>query len=506
MNFRGYVLLGAALLYLIIGNIIWIAQDTRPPYWDSAGHALTAMQVLDAFKDAGLAAVTRVPSITGSYPPAYHVIVAFFYLLFGRTIDAAAWANLPAIALLLIATYGIGKTVLKPFAAATAAVIVVSYPLLLWLSRETLIDYWLTSFVALAVWALLKSKEFSNTRWAIVFGIVCGLGMLTKWTFVFFVALPALWFAMKNLKNAVVAACITAGIGAYWYVPALKVLPNFLRFNVAQSVAEGDPNRFSLEAIIFYVRALEGSQLFLPLFVAFIAGLVLLAFDFNRNWIPVILWIVGGWLGLLLFQNKDPRYTAPLLPAIALVTGVLFQKKEGLAKILIPVLVFQHFLVSFGIPQLPSAITLAKGGTGAITYDWNVYTQSYFTWGPPAREDWKIEHVLETVKKEGRQNLRIGLVPDIPRFDTLAFRFYITRDRLPVFIDRLVTPTEEAMKSNDYILSVEDRKVVEPGAHTAPVLNDIAVYLAQHPQTFEPVEKFSLPNGDVIQLYRVARS
>ena len=116
------------------------------------------------------------------------------------------------------------------------------------------------------------------------------------------------------------------------------------------------------------MRALEGSQLFLPLFVAFIAGIALLVSNFERRWMPIVLWIAGGWLGLLIFQNKDPRYTAPLLPAVALITGLVFQKKEILVGLLIPVLLFQHYLISFGIPQLPPAVVLARGSSGAAVF------------------------------------------------------------------------------------------------------------------------------------------
>lgn len=499
-------MLAASFLYLAIANLIWIARDTRPPYWDSAGHATSALQIADAFHNTGIRAVTRVPFLTGAYPPAYHTIVALFYRIGGRTIDAAQWANLPAMALLLVATYGIGKTVLKPIAAAAAAVTASFYPMMLWLSHETMIDYWLTAFVAFAIWVLLETKEFSKRHWSVLFGIACGMGMLTKWTFLFFVGPPAFWFATKNFKNAALAAVIAASMAAYWYIPAAGSLSNLLKFNTAQSVFEGDPDRFSLEALVFYVRALEGSQLFLPLFVAFIVGFALLLANFERRWTPVVLWIAGGWLGLLLFQNKDPRYTSPLLPAVALVTGMVFQRKKFLIGILIPVLVFQHYLVSFGIPRLPAAMILAKGGNGTISYDWNVYTQHYFGWGPPAREDWEIEHVLEAVTTTGGALVHLGLVPDIPRFDTLAFRFYITLRRLPVTIDRLVIPTQEAIRDNDYILAPEGPLKLEPGAYFPPALLDITNYIAQHPETFLLMERFVLPNGDTIRLYKVARS
>ena len=36
------------------------------------------------------------------------------------------------------------------------------------------------------MWALIKTKELSDRRWSIVFGVLAGIGMLTKWTFPFF--------------------------------------------------------------------------------------------------------------------------------------------------------------------------------------------------------------------------------------------------------------------------------------------------------------------------------
>jgi 4-amino-4-deoxy-L-arabinose transferase-like glycosyltransferase len=505
MKYRPHLLLLAGFLYLAVGNLIWISLDDRPLYWDSASHATSALRIADAFEDSVLRALARIPFLTGAYPPFYQFIVALFFLVFGKTIDAAQWANVPAIAILLAATYGIARTVLKPLPAAAASLTAGFSPMALWLSRETMIDFWLMALVTVAIWVLLKTKEFSHRGWAVLFGLSCGLGMLTKWTFVFFVAGPALWFARKNMKNATIAAVIAISLAAYWYIPGSAFLSGLLRFNRAQSLTEGDPNPLSFEALIFYVRALEGSQLFLPLFVAFLAGLVLLLFNFERRWIPILLWMMGGWLGLLLFQNKDPRYTAPLLPAVALVIGLVVQKKESLVAILLPLLLFQHYLVSFGIPLLPRAVVLARAGNGLISYNWNLYSQNFFGWGAPAREDWKVGQVLSMVSKAGSP-VRIGLVPDIPRFDTHAFSFYITRDKLPVTVDRLVVTDESVMRMNDYILAPEGDLTPEPGADYSPKLHDVAGYLAQHPAIFHMVERFSLPNGDTIRLYRVARS
>ncbi len=504
-HMRHRILLAAAFLYLALANIIWIARDTRPPFWDMAYHQSAALRIYDAFAADGPVASLGIPQLTGFYPPLYHSIVALFYAIFGKTVDAAQLANLPAIAILLVATYGIGRRVLDPFSAVLAAALVNFYPILIWSSRETLIDLWLSAMVALAMWVLLKTEDFSKIKESVLFGIVCGLGMLTKWTFPLFVAVPAAWLGRRNIKNASLAAACAALIASYWYAPSGHMLAQFFQQNTAGGMTEGDPAAASVQAAVFYLRALEGYQLFFPLFVAFLAGIVLLARNIDARWTPIILWIVGGWLGLMLFQNKDPRYSAPFLPAVALITAVVFQRKKALIFALVPFLIFQHYLVSFGIGSLPKNIVLMKGVDGPLAWDWNLYTQSYFDlWGRPAREDWKIAHVLEKVRSPNGQIVRVGMVPDIPRFDALAFEFYISLEKLPITINRLWNFDAHAIDDNDYILvSEKDQGFAK---YFSRDLDSINQYILGRPESFHIVEWFPLPNGEVIRLYKVGSS
>jgi 4-amino-4-deoxy-L-arabinose transferase-like glycosyltransferase len=464
-------------------------------------HQTLALQIHDAVT-AG-----HTPSLAGYYPPLYHTIVAGFYSAFGKTVDAAQWANLPAIALLLISTYAAGRRVLDPLPAAAAAALVSFYPLMLWLSRETLIDYWLTSMVAFAMWVLLRTRDFSDRTRAIQFGLVCGLGMLTKWTFVFFLAFPTLWIARKSPRNFAVAAGVAAVVAGFWYLEAASMLVQFMKINQVGAVNEGDPARLGFQAVVFYIRTLEGYQLFLPLFLVFLLGAILLARNFDAAWMPVLLWLASGWLGLLLFQNKDPRYSAPLLPAIALITARVFQKREAWIFALAPVLLFQHYLVSFGVPQLPGTVVLAQGVEGPLSWNWNLYTQRYFNlWGPPAAEDWKIEHVLETVSNRDGQPVRITMIPDIPRFDTQAFQFYAALRQLPVTVTRLATLDESALAGSDYILASSKDVGFEAGSAFTEDLKSINHFIAVRPDAFPVKETFRLPNGDTIRLYRVRKT
>src|SRR6188474_3667084 len=97
---RHRVILAAGLLYILVTNVIWIAIDTRPPFWDMAYHLTTALRIRDSFSTDGLGAFLMIPHLSGLYPLLYPTMVALFYRFFGSTVDVAQAVNLPAIAVL----------------------------------------------------------------------------------------------------------------------------------------------------------------------------------------------------------------------------------------------------------------------------------------------------------------------------------------------------------------------------------------------------------------------
>jgi 4-amino-4-deoxy-L-arabinose transferase-like glycosyltransferase len=509
---RHRILLVASLVYLCATNIVWIARDTRPPFWDMANHANWAMSVLRNFQQNGVAsAIQSLPHDTGGYPPFYYLVIALFYRIFGLTIDTAQLANIPAIILLGLATYGIARYFMDPTAAALAGALVNSFPFMLWISRETLLEYWLVTMVAISIWALLKSKQFSSTKWSLLFGVTCGFGMLTKWTFAIFVAAPALWAARKNWGNALKAAAVAGSIAAFWYVPQLATIPEVWRRAAAGGQNEGDPGSLSLQGWLFYIRGLEGSLLFLPLFIAFLMGVSVVArrgrSDSFSKWTPLVLYLLFGWLGLLLLPNKDPRYAVPLLPGVAVVTTVAFERKKTAQIVLVGFLVFQHALVSFGIPLLPERVTLIEGPASPVRYDWNLYTQTYFgLWGRPEQQDWQIEHVLNAVLADAERAphpVKLGLIPDLPRFDLQAFQFAIELNRYPVVLSRAFAADESDLLGYDYLLMSLGQQTAfgSPAPHAA----EINAYIFDRPERFRMVDTFTLPSGETIRLYRCVR-
>src|SRR5207247_9468455 len=132
----------------------------------------------------------------------------------------AALANIPATFLLFWALFELGAYFASEAAAKWACVLMLLTPYLMWMSRETIVDYWLSGWTAVAWVLLIRTRGFESRRWSRLFGIACGLGLLTKWLFPGLIAIPFLllstrhriWKDAERLVNAVQSVMLAAGI------------------------------------------------------------------------------------------------------------------------------------------------------------------------------------------------------------------------------------------------------------------------------------------------------
>src|SRR5208282_1001599 len=94
------------------------------------------------------------------------------------------------IILLAFSVYGIGETLWNSRVGLLAALFVLSSPVVASQFKEYQLDAPLAGMVALGFYLFLKADGFKNRKMSMRFGIAAGLGMLTKWTFLFFFAFP----------------------------------------------------------------------------------------------------------------------------------------------------------------------------------------------------------------------------------------------------------------------------------------------------------------------------
>jgi hypothetical protein len=243
------------------------------------------------------------------------------------------------------------------------------------------------------------------------------------------------------------------------------------------------------------------------LFIAFAVGLAIVIVRFRTTyskWSPLLLALCGSWLGVMLLPNQDPRYAVGVLPIVSVFAAAPFDRKRVAQWVLAGFLVFQHILVSFGIPQLPERIVLRQGPGGELSYDWSLYQQNYFgLWGPPREEDWHIDRVLKQVAENSGMPARIGLVPDLPRLDVPAYQFAIDLNGYPITISRQFSPEASSLLENDYLLLAFGRQTAF--GSVAPKAEEINAFVATRSDRFKLIDSFVLPSGETVRLYRCVR-
>jgi len=343
-------------------TIIWLALDRAPLFYDPVDHVSSAL----GFLNDPIGYLTREQQW---YPPAIHVLLGIALALTGYELDAAiAIVNVAFFAVLVAATFGIGAELWSRRVGAIAALLVSLYPATFVHLRFPMLDLPLTAMVAASLFALIKSRSFQDRRWSAAFGILAGLGCLTKQSYVFVVALPVLYVVFtaprrkRTLVNLAIAALPALLIALPWYLPRLHwFLGYWAQDHALAAKTEGDPKTFTPLGLLYY---LIGTWHQTSLFFALLWLLTLPFFLRSERRTLVIVWWAGT-VGLMsLLVNKDGRFLMPALPAIALMTaaGLCRLPRSGAVTVGIAAFgVVQLWAVSFGVGWLPEGAPVSNG-------------------------------------------------------------------------------------------------------------------------------------------------
>jgi len=500
-------------------NAFWLANDTRPPVWDMALHQMYALNYVPGFSPAeGL----RFWQLSGNYPPFVHLVIAAAFRLFHPSPHVAALANIPATFLLFWALSELAAYFTSVAAARWACVLMLLTPYLIWMSRETILDYWLSAGVATAWVILIRTDGFHSRGWSRLFGLVSALGMVTKWLFAGFMAIPFLFIAMRHriwkdeerLVNAAQSLILAAAISGLWYAPNLAQLIRYFGQNAQIGALEGEPPVFSFQSLIYYLRLLEGYQFYALLFFLLVGGLAYFIWRsaLRDPWLWIAL-VAGGWLVVTLLRTKDTRFTMPLLaPLLIIPGGWLSAWTTGSTSrfgrfgqvLVLAVLIIQAYATNFGISWLPQQVVIAQGYQGSLRWDWQLFSQHYFgILGAPRHEDWKQDEILQRVAEEARKRgaaMSLALVPDLARFDYFNFQLAAKLAKMPARIEHVVSAAHglAAFDGYDFVVMSEMDQGMPWTTKDAQSLNQL---IMDRQDIFKPVSSYRLPNGNAVRLY-----
>ncbi len=416
------------LLLLTVAGVsfcdyLWVSQETRPPHWDMGRHLWTSILYWDVLQD--WRHIYRLWTNYYFYPPFRYWAALPFYLIFGKSTPIAIMSNVLFISILAFSIYGIGKELWGRLTGLLAACFILSSPFYAMQFKEFQLDAPLGAMVSFSLYLLFKSNLFSDKKHSIFLGISLGLGMLTKWTFIFSLAFPLFWLMVVgwrkgNVQNILKMTLVALGVSLLWYGNHPRMLLEHLLYNGFE--AGYNPPYLSWDCQLFYLETLS-SQLYLIPLGMFLTGLIFSFLSrefFEKN--KVLIWFVVGNFFLFSFLHKDSRYTMPMLVGVAVLSVFWIGEiqsvvvRRGITLFSIFYFSLTFWVVSFGTDLIPKDISF-----GPL----EVFGQHGYILGPPTKEDWHQEEVMRMISRqpsEDREMIFKGF--DSIYFNAWAFYYF----------------------------------------------------------------------------------
>ena len=541
------ILLASILIVLSASTILWTMRDRTPPPWDPADHLIYAYDYYRLLAHADFSGFAREFFTTRHYyAPFVHLVSAAVFMLFGASKLTGIGVNLLSLAALLWAVAWISRHAYAPAGAGggdtaaqspvslsvVPALLAACYHFSAWLVHDAFLDFPLTAAVTVCFALLIRADDFRVRRDALTFAVAAGIGMLVKQTFAFFFVLPALYAVIRVLwardrraiLNLVLAAGVLILVASIWYGPHLQDVIAIYRENRQAAVNENEAPLFSFDSNFFYVHALISMQMQLPLAVIFAAGLVYSLVRCRKQSLILYLWILSGIGCFALVANKDVRYTAPVLPAAALISVCWLREVKtrrasahpaarnaaGALKVALVAAIAAWALVSFFNAQWPRA----GWGTAIDTprYRWMVFARNYYGFDHrPLDDDWSVPEIVAAVSnaQTGRTPV-LGVVVNLPYLNPSSVALYsrlLTNQRAgPPLIDVrwVIEPSMiDRLDDCDYVLV---RTGLDKADWVAKVERDVEQLVRANPDQFIRAASFPVPLDDAeAVVYRHAK-
>jgi 4-amino-4-deoxy-L-arabinose transferase-like glycosyltransferase len=421
---RHLPLVGILLLAALI-QLYYLYANRSPMHWDPSNHIANSMRVARDISAAPLRGLFNAAVHDYVYyPPGYFITTAPAFMLFGYTLPVGIAWQVIYLLITMVLIYNIAARIASRRAGWLAAFMFMAFPVVLGLGRMCYIENLLAMQVALFMALLLKDRELSSLRGALLLGLVAGWGQLTKWQFVTLAAPPAMIVFVQHilqLRNSdatrqqwlqllswvAVALAAFSAVAIPWYLAHFSEILNDVHYNAYVAVMGNAPST-KLSSIFYYIQSLPWQLIGLPLsLLVYAAFAVVIARPrkYGDGWIIA----VGVLLSLALMSvatHKQGRFIMPLLPLIAVVCAVWIVKLRRPAAIAMTAIVLafsllnivtQTFDLSGVLPE--KSLPIGFGRQGYIIR----YGTPTWKLPPISKENWGLEDIFREIRQRSKE-------------------------------------------------------------------------------------------------------
>jgi 4-amino-4-deoxy-L-arabinose transferase-like glycosyltransferase len=231
-----WVLILALVAFHAANNWIWLTKNIVIPGWDRPAHLGRSLAYYSTLTPLSWQGLFKASIQDPIRPPLFFASATPLYWAFGTSIDVAVMVNIAYWLILIASIYGLGAHLRGWRLGAAGAILAALLPLLYGMSRSFYIEFSLAALVSLTLYLLAASGGFERRGFSLAFGLALGLGMLTKRTYVVFVAVPVIFVILRSrvfrslwdrirgglrisLPDLLIAAGGSIALAALWYFP-----------------------------------------------------------------------------------------------------------------------------------------------------------------------------------------------------------------------------------------------------------------------------------------------
>lgn len=553
-----------ALLVLGVGvvHVWWIARFRGgfPLDIDESGYLWFSFHLQDVARADGVGALWNGFQHQGWVAPLLPMVTTFVGLLgAGKGVVASLSVQLVFLAVLALASYGIGRRLHSRAAGVLTALAVVAVPGITDFVRTYHLVISSTSMLTFSAFALIASRRFRNRGWTIAWGVGMGLALLARsmmLAFVPSVAVAGLWIALvdrvrgRRLVNLALGLVAFAGTSLLWYATSWHPILDYLtRFGYGKQSHNYGPDLSPLSSAWWTHEPTRAVQqwLYLPLtavlvaaFLAAAAGALARRETSQRSSVAqvalrvarsdhlvLLLVVVEGYLALSSTSNDGTGFVVPLLPslvalAVAAVFGVPWRGVRlllvaGLTVVSLFNVVMKADVVSAAsrvrTTTVPGWVTVpVTNGEGFVHQNLsgadNVPLGSPTHWFSDREKGWPRLYARIAADLAGLQRpwLRVYLTPQEPILNASALRLSANRAGFAsadyIYVETGGDDTTAAYRSfltqaHPDVLVTTDRSGNAFGPHVSPDL----VEQAATALGYQVTARFATPDGRHLRLW-----
>jgi hypothetical protein len=254
------------------------------------------------------------------------------------SIPASLWVHFAALLLLLASLHGLCGELRVRTPSPLVAVLVLSSPVLIGLARTLYVEFTLAALATAAFWLWLRVLAKPTPGRTLGFGLLFGLGFMTKTTFPVFMAAPLVGALLGRLVErrgneaailaiaVVLPAAVAVLVHLNVFSQSLGYYGNLESISLPFMYLMGPPETWSWASLTYYFGEVGRSYLYWLTPMLLIAALVsarrLAGFRWRDLASPraaLWLWFLGPLVLLIAHPLKEPRHAAfCVVPAVLL--------------------------------------------------------------------------------------------------------------------------------------------------------------------------------------------